>query len=139
MDFVIDAIDSIGPKCGLIEHLWQEKIPFITVLGAGNRIDPSSISIGDLFDSYNCSFAKRIRKFLRKRGIDQGVTVVFSSELPREKEEIEEEKDEVIVYRGRERGTVGSISYMPAIMGMWASSYVIRSLANLPIHKNTKS
>ena len=32
--------------------------------------------------------------------------------------------------RGRKRGNLGSVVYMPAIMGMWACSYVLRKLAN---------
>ncbi|NQT65134.1 MAG: tRNA threonylcarbamoyladenosine dehydratase, partial [FCB group bacterium] len=31
--------------------------------------------------------------------------------------------------RGRKRGTLGSVVYLPAIMGMWAASYVLRKLA----------
>jgi tRNA A37 threonylcarbamoyladenosine dehydratase len=32
--------------------------------------------------------------------------------------------------RGRKRGTLGSVVYMPAIMGMWAASYVLRQLGS---------
>ena len=37
--------------------------------------------------------------------------------------------DEIILQRGRQRQTVGSVSYLPAIMGMVAASWVIRQIA----------
>ena len=60
------------------------------------------------------------------------IPVVYSSEKPVKPEpEDEGEADEIIIHRGRQRQTVGSISYMPAIMGMYAASYVIRDILNL--------
>jgi tRNA A37 threonylcarbamoyladenosine dehydratase len=134
IDYIIDAIDSLGPKIGLIEYAVTHKIKIISVMGAGNRLDPALIQISPLSKSWNCPLAKRVRKFLHRRNVDQDIPVVYSSEKPIKPEvETDSEADEIIIHRGRQRVTIGSISYMPAIMGMMAASYVIRDLLNVSI------
>jgi tRNA A37 threonylcarbamoyladenosine dehydratase len=127
VDFVVDAIDSLGPKVGLLEDCYRQGIKIISSMGAGNRIDPSQIRIADISKSRNCSLAKRVRKYLRRRGINKGIPVVYSEELPITDylKEGRGESDEV-TDRGRSRTLVGSISYYPAIMGMMLASYVVR-------------
>lgn len=132
IDYLIDAIDSLGPKIGLIEYCVRHEIPIISVMGAGNRIDPTKIHISHISKSWNCPLAKRVRKFLRRRGVLKDIPVVFSSEKAIRPETDETEGvDEIIINRGRQRLTIGSISYLPAIMGMMAASYVIRDILNL--------
>jgi len=127
VDYVIDAIDSLGPKVGLLQYCIENNLPVISVMGAGNRLDPSFVKISTLSRSHNCPLAKRVRKFLRRRGVTKDIPVVFSSEPPLKPDLDEDsEADEIIIHRGRQRLTIGSISYMPAIMGMLAASYVIR-------------
>lgn len=129
LDYIIDAIDSLGPKIGLIAHALTYGFPIISIMGAGNRLDPSQIQISTLAKSWNCPLAKRVRKFLRRRGVTTDYPVIFSSETPIKPLETEETAaDEIIIHRGRERKTIGSISYMPAILGMMAASVVIRDL-----------
>lgn len=127
VDFVLDAIDSLGPKVGLLEECYKKNIKVISSMGAGNRLDPSKIRIADLSKSKNCSLASRVRKYLRKRGISKGIPVVYSDELPI-KDYLKEGRGEAeeANLRGRDRTLVGSISYYPAIMGMMMASYVIR-------------
>jgi tRNA A37 threonylcarbamoyladenosine dehydratase len=130
VDFIVDAIDSLGPKVGLLEDAYHKKIPVISVLGAGNRVDPSQIHLTDISKTFCCPLARRIRKYLRRRGIDSGLPVIFSCEPPINSfAEDSEPVDETISSRGRSRVTIGSVSYMPAIMGMWAASYVLRQIA----------
>lgn len=127
VDFVVDAIDSLGPKVGLLEDCYRQKIKVISCMGAGNRLDPSKIKLVDLNKSKNCALASRVRKYLRKRGITKGIPVVFSEELPI-KDYLKEGRGKATESseRGRERTLIGSISYYPAIMGMMMASYVIR-------------
>lgn len=137
LDYIIDAIDSLGPKIGLIEYAINNKINIISVMGAGNRLDPSHIHISKLSHSWNCPLAKRVRKFLRRRIVTTDIPVVYSSEKP-SKLDIpdDEDSEEISIQRGRQRQTIGSISYMPAIMGMMAASFVIRELISPPIEKD---
>ncbi len=126
-DFIVDAIDSLGPKIGMLEYLVREERKFIAVMGAGNRKDPSKIHLSTIDKSINCPLARRVRKFLGRRGIRGKFPCVYSSELPTKPDEDIESPDELIITRGRQRKTIGSISYMPAIMGMMAASWVINS------------
>jgi len=124
-DYIVDAIDSLGPKIGLLEFLVREGRRFVSVMGAGNRTDPSSIRLTTIDKSLNCPLARRVRKFLGRRGIRGKFPCVFSAELPSKPDPDTESEDEIIITRGRQRNTIGSISYMPAIMGMMAASWVI--------------
>jgi len=124
-DYIIDAIDSLGPKIGMLEYMVRENMDFIAVMGAGNRIDPSKIHLSTINKSHNCPLARRVRKFLGRRGIRAKFPCVYSSELPSKPDEDIQSPDELIITRGRQRKTIGSISYMPAIMGMMAASWVI--------------
>lgn len=134
IDFIVDAIDSLGPKIGLIEFAVKRGIKIVSVMGAGNRLDPTQVHISPLSKSWNCPLAKRVRKFLHRRNVNVDIPVIYSSEKPLKPEvETDSKADEIIMFRGRQRVTIGSISYMPAIMGMMAASYVIRDLLNIPV------
>ncbi|HNQ43538.1 MAG TPA: tRNA threonylcarbamoyladenosine dehydratase [Candidatus Cloacimonadota bacterium] len=127
-DYVIDAIDSLGPKIGLLEYMAKSEYRFIAVMGAGNRLDPTQIHLAPLKQSHRCPLARRVRKFLRRRGVEGNFPCVYSSEPALVPDADVESDDELIIQRGRQRKTIGSISYMPAIMGMMAASWVIREL-----------
>lgn len=133
LDIVIDAIDGLGPKVGLIEDCVNKNIPIVSSMGAAGRIDPSQIKLDNIFNSYGCSLAKRVRKYLRRRGITTKIPVVFSTEEPQKQFPAEYgSSQDAVSCRGRERGTLSSISYLPAIMGMWVASYAIRFLIGKP-------
>lgn len=130
IDFVVDAIDSLGPKTGLMEACYNQKIPIISIFGAASRFDPSKIELVDLSKSRICPLAKKVRKYLHRRGISKGIPVIYSYEKPIPQFDHEAGAEaEWVSGRGRKRGTLGSVVYMPAIMGMWAASYVLRVLA----------
>ena len=52
-DLLIDAIDSLNPKTGLLYSAWIRKIPIISSMGAALRTDPALIRCGDLFSTTN--------------------------------------------------------------------------------------
>ena len=47
-DVIIDAIDSLIPKAHLIASCYRSKQPLVTCGGAGGRVNPAKIEIGDL-------------------------------------------------------------------------------------------
>jgi len=128
VDFILDAIDSIGPKMGMIKDLTELDIPFISVLGAGNRLDPSKIEITSIWKTEQCPLAKRLKKLLRRYGVTKSFPVVFSSEKSLEIDLIETVIQNDIRPDSIPKTTVGSIAYMPAIMGMMAASWLIRRI-----------
>ncbi|HPB43674.1 MAG TPA: tRNA threonylcarbamoyladenosine dehydratase [Candidatus Syntrophosphaera sp.] len=129
VDSFIDAIDSLGPKIGLLEYAVRRELEFVSVMGAGNRLDPAQVQLTSIKKSHNCPLARRVRKYLGRRGIKADFPCVWSSELPLRPDEDTDIPDEIILQRGRQRQTVGSVSYLPAIMGMVAASWVIRQIA----------
>ena len=134
-DYCVDAIDSLSAKIDLIEFLVKNKRKFISVMGAGNRLDPNLIHISTLDKSHNCPLARKVRKLLKQRGIEINIPCVYSSELPIKPDE--ENNNPSIKYpnippkfvsNSDQRIPIGSISYLPAIMGMMASSWIIKSI-----------
>ncbi len=124
-DYVVDAIDTLSPKVFLIYHCLQKGLRIVSSMGSGGKTDPTKISIADISRSYNCKLARSIRKRLHRKGIECGVQVVFSSELTEKSAVVEVDDEE------NKKSTVGTISYMPALFGIFCASKVIRDLAEL--------
>lgn len=85
--YVIDCIDSIKAKTGLIAHCKRNKIPLVAVGGAGGQIDPTQVKLTDLALTTNDPLLAKVRNNLRrdyhysrnpKRRF--GVDVVYSTE-----------------------------------------------------------
>lgn len=124
-DYVVDAIDTLSPKVFLIFHCIELGLKIVSCMGAGGKTDPTKLAIADISRTYNCKLAKSIRKRLHRKGISKGVTVVFSSELVEKSAVLEVDDEE------NKKSTVGTISYMPALFGIYCASKVIRDLAEL--------
>ncbi len=89
-DYVIDAIDSIKFKAAMIYHCRRNKIPIITVGGAGGMTDPTQVQVRDLSRTDNDPLAAKVRQTLRRdhnfsRNPKRyfGVECVFSAEQKR--------------------------------------------------------
>ncbi len=108
----IDAIDSIESKIALIHALWERNIPFVSCMGGAQRLDPSKIRISDISETFACPHAKSVRRRLRSIGIEHGVRCVYSTETP------------VI----RTHDMLGSISYIPGIIGLTAAGIIINDI-----------
>jgi len=63
---VIDCIDHAKTKAAVIAWCRQNKLPILTVGGAGACIDPSHITRGDLSRTHNDVLLSRTRKQLRQ-------------------------------------------------------------------------
>ena len=46
-DYVVDCIDTLSPKVFFIKACLDRKIPIVSSLGAGGKIDPSQVIITD--------------------------------------------------------------------------------------------
>ncbi len=121
-DQVLDCIDHITSKLHLIQRCKERGLPIISSMGAANKLDPTKVVVADLFQTQKCRLARILRKELRKRGIESGVPVVYSTEEFRPLSESGAEE------RAR-RVTLGSSSYIPPIFGLTMAGEVIRALA----------
>ena len=121
-DFVVDAIDTLSPKTYLIKACIENSIPLVSSMGAAARLDPTKVEICDISKSHTDRLAFNIRRRLRDFNIHKGFKVVFSSE-PAKKEAIIQVENE-----RNKKSTAGTISYMPAIFGLYCASVVIREI-----------
>ena len=124
-DYIIDAIDSITPKVTFIRMAYESRIPLISSMGAGGKVDPTCLRIVDISKTYNCHFAQQIRKNLKGLGIYKGIKVVFSPEEPI--------KESLMLTDGSnyKKSAYGTISYMPATFGAVTASVAIRDLMKI--------
>lgn len=122
-DAVIDAIDSLKPKIELIEYCTAQRIPIVSSMGAGDKTDPFQVRVGDLSETTHCPLARRVRKRLRRRGIENGIRCVYSNEKPLRSHAPAEEE---FYKRGRNRVSVGTICYMTGMFGLLAAYETIR-------------
>ncbi|MEQ1744775.1 MAG: tRNA threonylcarbamoyladenosine dehydratase [Saprospiraceae bacterium] len=122
-DYVFDCIDSVQPKQYVIVACKQQDVRVVSSMGAGGRLDPSKVQVGDISETYNCPFAQQVRKGLKRKGVRRGVTVVFSSEIV--------DRDTCMMTDGSKfkKSFYGTISYIPALFGLYMASVVVREAA----------
>ena len=121
-DFIVDAIDTLSPKCYLIYHALQRRIKIVSSMGAGAKSDITQVRFADLWDTYHCGLSKAVRKRLQKMGVKRKVPVVFSTEQA-DPEAILLTDDEK-----NKKSTCGTVSYMPAVFSCYLAEYVIKRL-----------
>lgn len=66
LHYVIDATDSIKAKAAMIACCKRNKLPIITIGGAGGQIDPTQITVGDLARTIQDPLAAKLRNYLRR-------------------------------------------------------------------------
>ena len=121
-DFVVDAIDTLAPKCYLITEALKRHIKIVSSMGAGAKSDITQIRFADIWDTYHCGLSKAVRKRLQKLGIKRKLPVVFSTEQADPKVVLLTEDEQ------NKKSTCGTVSYMPAVFGCYLAEYVIKRL-----------
>lgn len=124
-DYIADAIDTVAAKLDLAERAYHLCVPIISAMGAGNRLDPTRLSVGDIYETQNCPLARVMRRELRKRGIP-ALKVVYSTEpavMPQG--EVSEETSR--------RATPSSVGFVPPVMGRIMASVIVRDLPRIPL------
>lgn len=120
-DYVIDCIDSVRAKAAVAAWCQGESLPLVAAMGAANKFDPERLTFSDIRKTSYCPLAKVMRREYRKVGVEH-VEVIYSTE-PAFKFESE---------AGADRSTrLGTVSYMPPIMGQMLAGKVIRRLSGL--------
>jgi tRNA A37 threonylcarbamoyladenosine dehydratase len=123
-DYAVDCIDTLSPKVFFIKACLDSKIPLVSSMGAGGKVDPTKIQVVDVSKTYQCNLARYVRKRLRKHGIHSGFKVAFSPE-PADQSKIFETPNAF-----PKKSVIGTISYMPAAFGIACASVVVRDLIN---------
>lgn len=142
-DWVIDAIDNIDSKVGLLQYCAIKNIKVISSMGAGCKSDPTRIQVGDISTSIEDPLSKATRRRLRLQGIKDGIPVVFSTEKPG----LGKAQLLPITEAEVEKGNVGNLGVlpdfrvrilpvlgtMPAMFGYTVANHVICSIADYPM------
>ncbi len=146
VDFVVDAIDSLGAKAHLLATCRARGMPVVSSMGAAARLDPTRIRSGDLSDTEMCPFARDVRTLLRKqhglaidRGTPSGILAVWSEETPIAPSALSYDADTgfVCVCPNKDNGVYtcdkrtridGSMSFVTGAFGLAAASVVVRGI-----------
>ena len=136
-DYVVDAIDTVSAKLGLIEYCAEKDIRIISSMGTGNKFDPTQFKIADIYDTAVCPLAKVMRRELRKRGIKE-LKVVYSEEIPTKPktEDVVTCKTGCVCTGGTKKCAIkrqipGSISFVPPVAGMIIGGEVIKDILGM--------
>ena len=113
-DFAADAIDDVPAKIALILYCREQGIPLISAMGTGNKLHPELLQISDISKTEDCPLCRSVRKKLRDRGVKQGVSVVYSREIP-VKSPLKEEG----------RPVPASSAFVPSSAGLLMTSYIM--------------
>ena len=123
-DYVIDAIDTVTGKIGLVLECKRRGLKIISSMGAGNKLDPTQFKVGDIFSTSVDPIAKVMRKKLKEHGVD-ALKVVYSTEKPRELD------SEALSRVPPSKKIIGSISFVPSVAGLILAGEVIKELVGV--------
>lgn len=121
-DYVIDAIDLVTTKLDLIEICYKTNIPIISSMGTGNKINPTMFEVADIKKTSVCPLAKVMRKELKNRDVKK-LKVVYSKEPARKPKNENGSREK--------KHNVGSIAFVPPVVGMILASEVIKDICKL--------
>ncbi|MCX5781049.1 MAG: tRNA threonylcarbamoyladenosine dehydratase [Firmicutes bacterium] len=135
-DYIIDAVDTVTAKIDLVVNAQRLKIPIISCMGAGNKLDPTRFEIADIYATSVCPLAKVMRRELRKRGITE-LKVVYSREVPLQPRESEEsgahnvciaQPDLMVPSQNSRRSIPGSMAFVASVAGLIMAGEVVKDL-----------
>ena len=118
-NYVIDAIDTVKGKLGLIECCKAAGVPIISSMGAGNKLDPTKFEVADIYKTSVCPLARVMRYELRRRKINE-LKVVYSKEEPISPPKVEGDNSRKVA--------PGSVSFVPSVAGLIIAGEVIKDL-----------
>lgn len=138
-DYIVDAVDTVTAKIGLVMTAEEKGIPIISSMGAGNKLDASQFKVADIYQTKVCPLAKVMRRELKKRNIKK-LKVVYSEEIPitpilfadscTECQETDMESFMEEQSTGK-RVVPGSVAFVPSVAGLIIAGEVIKDLSNI--------
>lgn len=116
-DYIVDAVDTVSAKIELIVRATKLGVPIISVMGTGNKMDATRLTVSDIYKTENCPLARVMRYELKKRGIKK-LKVVWSPETPAK----------ITVETSGANHTPASCIFVPAAAGIIAAGEVVKDL-----------
>ena len=113
-DYIIDCCDTIKSKEIIIRESIKRNIKIISSMGAGYKFDPNKIKIDKLKNTSYDKIAKILRYNLKDFKEGLSIPVVYSTEKIEKNSKL-----------------IGSNSYIPAIFGLYITSFIIKEIIDL--------
>ena len=134
-DYMVDAVDTVTAKIALVMKAQEKRIPIVSSMGAGNKLDASGFRVADIYQTKVCPLAKVMRRELKKRGVKK-LKVVYSEEMPR--------TPDTDIFDGNcpgdtgaleketcaRRSIPGSVAFVPSVAGLILAGEVVKDLCN---------
>lgn len=121
-DYIVDAIDTVSSKIHLAVICFEKKLPLISCMGAGNKLDPTAFKVADIFETSGCPLARVMRKELKAKGIKK-LKVVYSTEVPITPLPLDNQEDR--------RHTPASCAFVPSVAGLIAAGEVVKHIVGI--------
>lgn len=118
-DYVCDAIDDVEAKIAVIMHCREQGIPSISAMGTGNKLHPELLKVADIKKTSVCPLSRAVRRKLREQGVESGVTVVYSQEIPVKSPLYEDGKP-----------VPASSCLVPPVAGLLMASHIVNDFVN---------
>lgn len=117
VDYCIDAQDTVTTKLAIAAYCDAHDLPLLSSMGAANTFDPTKLAFADIYETSSCPLSRVVRKQARKAGIKR-MRVLYSTEQPAQTQAREGAERS-------ERSDLGTMSYLPAIMGQMLAARAI--------------
>ncbi|MBQ9721512.1 MAG: tRNA threonylcarbamoyladenosine dehydratase, partial [Oscillospiraceae bacterium] len=78
-DYVVDAVDTVTAKIDIVMRSQAAGVPVISAMGCGNRVDPTKLTVTDIYKTSIDPLARVMRRELKKRRVRK-LKVVYSTE-----------------------------------------------------------
>ena len=77
---MVDAVDTVTAKIELVMKAKEMKVPIISSMGAGNKLDPSAFRVADIYKTKMCPLAKVMRRELKTAWREEIESGIFRGE-----------------------------------------------------------
>lgn len=120
-DYVVDAVDTVAAKIAIVLKAQAAQVPVMSSMGAGNKVNPASFEVADIYQTSVCPLARVMRQAMKKHGVKH-LKVVYSKELPLAPAASSESKGTL------GRPVPGSTAFAPSVAGLIIASEVVKNL-----------
>ena len=124
-DYIVDAVDTVSAKLEIIVRANAQKVPVISCMGTGGKIQPELLKVATIEKTSGCPLARVMRRELKARGVN-GVKVVYSEEQVVKVEKTENEQ----LKKADGKTAPPSMIFVPATAGLLLAREVVFDIIN---------
>lgn len=117
-DYIIDAVDTVTAKLLIAKNAESARVPVISAMGAGNKLNPTGFKVADIYKTSGCPLARVMRVECKKRGI-KSLKVVYSEEKALKPQNAEKSGNKI---------APASIAFVPSVAGLIMAAEVVKDL-----------